>query len=150
MFGQSKNGDILNRIIYICIACIQNMTMGGVFFGWTSISGTLLRSKIGGPGLSIETIQYIFVISSFCNSMGPLFLGIILDYYGPRVSSLVSIILIALGFFLFSISDINGYDFFAPSMCLIAFGGPGAQSAMYEAILLLHFKFIYFLTYFRF
>ena len=122
--------NLSTRILLITIACVQNMTMGGVFFGWTSISGTLLTSKHGGPGLSIEEIQFIFVLASFCNSMGPLFLGIILDSYGPRACSVLSILLICLGFFLFSISDSVKNNYFAVSMCLIAFGGPGAQTSM--------------------
>jgi MFS family permease len=62
--------------------------------------------------------------------MGPLFLGIVLDSYGPRVCSLVSILVIASGFFIFSLPSTSELQLFMPGMCLIAFGGPGAQSAI--------------------
>jgi hypothetical protein len=38
--------------------------------------------------------------------------------------------IIALGFLLFSYSSTSGANFFLPAMCMIAFGGPGAQTAM--------------------
>ena len=66
----------------------------------------------------------------FFSSVGPLALGIVLDSYGPRVCSICAVIVIALGFTLFAYSDLAEFDFFVPAMCMIAFGGPGAQSAI--------------------
>jgi hypothetical protein len=47
------------RVLSIVIACFQNMTMGGILFGWTSISGGLLTGSIesGGAGLSEERVN---------------------------------------------------------------------------------------------
>ena len=120
------------RVIFIMLACIQNMTCGGIFYGWSSISSTLLSASVkdGGTGLDIDAIQFIYVAASFFNSMGPLFLGVVLDYYGPRVCSFVSVLLIFAGFILFSFSDPSDFNYFALAMCLISFGGPGAQSAI--------------------
>lgn len=75
-------------------------------------------------------IQMIFVIASFCNFLGPLVLGIVLDSYGPRVCSVLSILLITIGSAMFAISDANSLPLFVPGMCLIAFGGPGTQNAI--------------------
>lgn len=72
----------------------------------------------------------IFTIASFFNFLGPLILGLVLDHYGPRVCSLVSIALVGLGSLLFSVSDSENFPLFVPAMCLIAFGGPGAQSSI--------------------
>ena len=124
------NGSTLARASHVVLACLQNMTMGGVFFGWSSISVTLLLSNEGGPGLSIAEVQNIYVAGTFASSMGPLFLGIVLDYFGPRACSLVSVFFILVGFILFSYSDEKTFNFFTLAMCLIAFGGPGSQSAM--------------------
>jgi len=74
--------------------------------------------------------QMIFVIASFCNFLGPLVLGIVLDSYGPRVCSVLSILLITIGSAMFAISDANSLPLFVPGMCLIAFGGPGTQNAI--------------------
>lgn len=108
------------------------MTMGGILFGWASISGTLLTSSPsdGGSGLTRDAVHVLFVVASFFNFLGPLVLGIVLDTYGPRVCSMLSITLIGLGCFLFSVSDVEKFPLFMPAICLIAFGGPGAQNAI--------------------
>jgi nitrate/nitrite transporter NarK len=131
MQDKIDNSSVLTRASCVLLACLQNMTMGGVFFGWSSISVTLLISSEGGPGLSVVQVQDIYVAGTFASSMGPLVLGIVLDLYGPRACSLLSISLISIGFLLFSYSEETTFNFFSLSMCLIAFGGPGSQSAMY-------------------
>ena len=125
------NESFVSRCTFILLACLQNMTCGGILFGWTSISGTLLPSSEahGGTGLGINAITFIYTAAVFSSCMGPLFLGVILDYYGPRVCSLVSIIFIAAGFLVFSCSNAN-FNFFTLGMCLISFGGPGVQNSV--------------------
>lgn len=120
------------RIVNLGVAMIQNMSMGGILFGWASISGTLLIAQTheGGSGLDRDYVHLMFVVASFFSFMGPLLLGIVLDYYGPRVCSILSISLIGMGCVLFSISDVESAPFFMPAICLIAFGGPGVQSAI--------------------
>jgi len=108
------------------------MTLGGLLFGWASISGTLLISgtEKGGPGLTREYVHIMFVIALFFNFLGPLLLGVVLDTYGPRVCSITSIVCIAAGCILFAMSNIDSNPLFIPAMALIAFGGPGAQNAI--------------------
>lgn len=72
----------------------------------------------------------MFVVASFFNFLGPVLLGIVLDLYGPRICSILSIMLIALGCGVFGISNQNSLPLFVPGMCLIAFGGPGTQNAI--------------------
>lgn len=72
----------------------------------------------------------MFVTAAFFGFIGPLSLGIILDHFGPRICSLTSIGLIALGCFLFGVSNVDNRPYFLPALCLIGFGGPGAQSAI--------------------
>lgn len=81
-------------------------------------------------GLTREYVHVMFTFASFFNFLGPLLLGIVLDLYGPRICSIVSISLIAIGCILFGYSDIESNPMFIPAMCLIAFGGPGAQNAI--------------------
>ena len=124
--------SIVVRALYIVLACLQNMLCGGIFFGWSSISGTLLLApeSEGGAGLSVEYVQAIYVVATFTNSLGPLFLGVILDSYGPRACSIVSLVIVALGGFLFSLSNTRTFDMFMPGMCMISFGGSGVQNAI--------------------
>jgi MFS family permease len=106
--------------------------MAGLIFGWASLSSTVLVSSRddGGAELSRNYVHVMFVCASFFNFLGPLLLGIVLDKYGPRVCSVLSILLVAIGFFLFAMSDVDSMPFFIPAICLIAFGGPGCQNAI--------------------
>eukprot|EP01034_Spumella_vulgaris_P026305 gene26305-32869_t len=83
----------------------------------------------GGPGLSSDEVHMMFMTASFFNFIGPLILGIVLDAWGPRACSILSISLIGLGFGLFSIST-QEFRCIIPATCLIAFGGPGVQNAI--------------------
>lgn len=68
----------------------------------------------------------------------PLFLGIALDKYGPRVASVLSILFSFSGFMLFSFTDSlidqgivqSRETMFSLSVILIGFGGPGVQNAV--------------------
>lgn len=156
--GRKKPFSTSFRLLSILAGCFQNMTTGGILFGWASISGSLLISSVedGGPGLTREYVHVMFTgelasfvlfhlifanvifllpllcnaVASFFNFIGPLLLGIILDMFGPRICSMISISCIALGSTLFAVSSTDGAPLFLPAMCLIAFGGPGAQNAI--------------------
>ena len=85
----------------VSIGCLQNFLMGGVIFGWAAISNTLLVSNEGAPDLRAAHIHKMFVMASSANMCSPLFLGVVLDYHGPRACSVVSICISCLGFLLF-------------------------------------------------
>lgn len=72
----------------------------------------------------------MFVFASFANMLAPLVLGIVLDTFGPRTCSTISIIFILIGSALFSFSDTEHFNLFIPAMCMISFGGPGTQTAI--------------------
>ena len=79
----------------------------------------------GGPGLSEEYIVAMFVAGIFFSSISPLFLGTILDSYGPRTCSMISFLFLTFGCILFAISNIPNFPMFIPGFCLISFAGPG-------------------------
>jgi MFS family permease len=74
--------------------------------------------------------QAMFVTAVFFSFLGPLMLGALLDSYGPRVCSIISLSFVALGSLLFGLSDRPHLPMFIPALSMIAFGGPGAQSAI--------------------
>ena len=120
------------RVANIVIGCFQNITAGGILFGWASISGSLLLATPtdGGPGLGHDYIHIMFVTASFFSFLGPLLLGAILDSYGPRVCSVTSMLFISCGCILFAVSNVPNFPMFIPALSMIAFGGPGVQSAI--------------------
>ena len=71
----------------------------------------------------------MFVVAAFFSCLGPLTMGISLDKWGPRASSLISITLEGIGFALFGASSKDKFPMFIPAMCLIALGGPGVLNA---------------------
>lgn len=71
----------------------------------------------------------MFVVATSINFTAPLLLGIVLDRYGPRVCSAISILLVASGFLIFGFST-PSFQLFVPGIVLIAFGGPGVQSSI--------------------
>lgn len=74
-------------------------------------------------------IHQLFVMATSVNFTGPLLLGIVLDAYGPRACSIISIALVMGGFILFGISNDTFYAY-VPAIMMIAFGGPGVQSSI--------------------
>lgn len=127
-----KQYSLVFRITNIVLGCLQNITAGGILYGWASISGSMLLAPPteGGPGLSHDYVHVMFVTASFFSFLGPLLLGAILDSYGPRVCSIVSMLFISVGCFLFSVSNVPNFPMFIPALSMIAFGGPGVQSAI--------------------
>ena len=106
-------------------AGLQNALAGGIVFGWASIDRTMLYAPPdeGGADLtSIETTQ-LFATASCTAMMASLFLGPLLDAYGPRMCLTVSHFFVALGCGGFALSHYRWQ--FSLSVVLIAFGGPG-------------------------
>ena len=73
----------------------------------------------GGPGLSRDYVNAMFVMASFFSMIGPMFLGIVLDTFGPRVCSVVSITIVTVGAVLFASSNLETSPHFLPAMCLM-------------------------------
>jgi len=87
----------------------------------------------------------MFIMASSSNMISPLFLGLVLDRFGPRACSVTSVAFSTLGFFLFgtaamlapalsssssSITGMSREDLFSLSVVMIGFGGPGVQNAV--------------------
>lgn len=79
--------------------------------------------------LHTALVHQLFVIATSINFTAPLLLGALLDAYGPRVCSVLSLLLVTAGFILFSFSSPT-FHTALPSIVLIAFGGPGVQSSI--------------------
>ena len=112
---------MFDKIGYIILGCVQVGTMGGIIFGWSSFLPVLLTSTTkGGLGLPVDFVHLMFVAGSFCSFLGPLCLGVILDAYGPRVCSTISIGLIITGCLIFSLSDASESQYLLLGICLIS------------------------------
>jgi MFS family permease len=108
------------------------MSCSGIIFGWASIAGTILIApeEKGGANLTRDQATLIFSIAASSSSLSCLVLGYILDAHGPRVCSLVGHFIVAMGFFLLS-QEPTLFGILL-GVCLIGFGGPSIQSALFH------------------
>lgn len=118
------------RMQMVVFACLQTMLCAGIVFGWASVAGSLLIAPFeeGGTNLTMDETTTIFSIAASTASLSSLFLGFILDTKGPRICSLVAHSFIGIGCYVFSIA--TSYRGFLWGTSLMAFGGPGVQSAV--------------------
>jgi MFS family permease len=98
--------------------------------GWAAIAGSMLVElpQNGGAGLTLDETTQMFGLAASVNYISPLFLGILLDRFGPRCCSVVSNSFVAVGCFVFAVSQ--QFSTFTFGICLVAFGGPGAQTSL--------------------
>ncbi len=126
-----------NKYFLVFFGCLQNTLAGGLIYGWTGISNTILITPIdeGGAGLSPSTTMSIFSAASSISCATQFLLGMIQDHYGPRVCSIFSNACVGLGCFVFVFKAAHGHDelempmqwtFYLGAM-LMGAGGPGVQ-----------------------
>ena len=126
------------RLSILLFAIIQNGLLQGLIYGWVSINQTLLiNSKTnGGMELSLHETIIIFTYSSCCSMLSPLVLGLLLDYYGPKICNITSCIIIIIGFQIITMSSSSSsssssnVSSISIGFICIAFGGPGIMSSI--------------------
>lgn len=113
------------RITFLVFGFTQNALCGGLIFGWASIDQSILSEPLenGGAGLRLDETTKIFTWATSISMVSALILGGVLDYSGPRLASMTSCLIIALGFLIFSFS--SSMAGFATGTILIGMGGPG-------------------------
>ena len=113
------------RIALLLFGILQNGLAGGIIFGWASIDSTMLVApeSEGGAGVEPEKTTLVFSWATSLGMVSSFFLGIVLDVFGPRVSSIVSCLSIAIGSKILAESE--NFAHFAIGACAVAFGGPG-------------------------
>jgi MFS family permease len=77
----------------------------------------------GGAGIEPEKTTLVFSWATSVGMVSSFFLGFILDTFGPRISSVVSCLIIAIGSYM--LAESNNFAQFATGACAVAFGGPG-------------------------
>ena len=118
------------RVFLVFFGMFQITLAAGLIVGWAAIAGSMLveSPQNGGAGLTLDETTQMFGLAASVNYISPLFLGILLDRFGPRCCSIVSNSFVAIGCMVFSTSQ--QFSMFTLGICLIAFGGPGAQTSL--------------------
>lgn len=145
--SRSSPSRFSTRVFLVIFGCLQNILAGGIIYGWTGISGSILTTsrEKGGAGLSPSLTIHIFSLATSVGCFSQVPLGIINDKNGPRFCSVLSNLIVSLGCFVFVSSeswkriasglrgedDNDGEDneniFYTAGAILIAFGQPGVQ-----------------------
>lgn len=118
------------RLWFFIFGCLQTALVSGIFFGWASIARTLLVAPLdkGGAGLTMDQATQIFAMAVSTSYFASLLMGYVLDICGPRICSVMSHGIIAVGCQIFALSQT--YPYFALGTCMMAFGSPGIQNAV--------------------
>lgn len=128
--GAPAPASYTNRVLLVCFAMVQITLAAGLIVGWPGIAGSMLVEPLdtGGAGLTLDQTTQLYSLAAAVNYVAPLFLGLILDKFGPRACSFLSNAIVAIGLALFSIS--STFTSFAVGICFVAFGGPSVQQSL--------------------
>ena len=122
MSAPANVSPLYRRLALAGLAILQNSLVGGLVYGWASIDRTLL---VNDANLDFDETTSIFSYATSIGMFSSLFMGPILDIYGPRKCSVIAHIFVGLGCAIFATA--HSYLGFLVGTVLITFGGPGIQ-----------------------
>lgn len=135
------------RIPFLALALIQNCLAAGIFYGWAALSELLVgpqvnayRELCGSAEIDLpceaqkKKMHLVYTISQSTNLFGSLVTGMILDYFGPRICSALSLLGVTAGMSILGLSAWNriAFENYLAAMILIGFSGPGVQVALFH------------------
>lgn len=118
------------RLFLIFFGMVQITLGAGLIVGWAAIAGSMMVDPIaeGGAGLTLDATTQLYGLAASVNYISPLFLGMVLDKYGPRTASVFANTTVAVGCLVFAMA--TSLRSFNLGLCLMAFGGPAVQTSM--------------------
>jgi len=121
-------------------AFIQISFLGGVAYSWANLEQILEREGYWVNDVNKDTkYGLLYTVGSWCCQAGRVFVGIYLDLFGIRVTTVTACVMSVFGLFLFAISN-TGMNLIYPAFILISLGGPGVQLATQNVSSLFHSK----------
>lgn len=128
--GAAAPESFTKRVLLVCFAMVQITLAAGLIVGWPGIAGSMLVEPMatGGAGLTLDQTTQLYSLAAAVNYVAPLFLGLVLDNFGPRACSFLSNAIVAVGLAIFAMS--KTFVTFAIGICFVAFGGPSAQQSL--------------------
>lgn len=122
--------SFFKRVLLVAFAMVQITLAAGLIVGWPGIAGSMLVEDMdaGGAGLTLDETTQLYSLAAAVNYVAPLFLGLVLDNFGPRACSFLANAIVAGGLAVFAMGSTFGT--YAFGICLVAFGGPSVQQAL--------------------
>jgi len=111
-------------------AFIQVGFLAGATYGWANLEQILERDGYwtNDPGTEETNYGLVYTIGSWFSQAGRLFVGVYLDWFGVKITTVTGCVMCCLGLVLFAISN-TGMNLVYPAFILISLGGPGVQLA---------------------
>ena len=128
--GASAPESFSKRVLLVCFAMVQITLGAGLIVGWPGIAGSMLVEPMatGGAGLTLDQTTQLYSLAAAVNYVAPLFLGLVLDNFGPRACSFLANAIVAVGLTIFSTAET--FSTFSVGICFVAFGGPSVQQSL--------------------
>ena len=124
----------------VVLAVCQNVLAAGIFYGWPSLYTSLLDEGIYSSSCPIQgkvcaeqTIELglVYTWGSCANLVAQLLWGFVLDNFGPRVCSCLSVLTVMVGICLLGVTS-NSFDVLSEAILCVAIGGPGATISCFH------------------
>lgn len=109
-------------------AFIQVAFLAGATYGWANLEAILKRAGYWTNDPSTERTNYglVYTIGSWFNQAGGVFVGVYLDWFGVRVTTVTGCLMSSAGLIVLAVSDIS-LNLIFPAFVLISLGGPAIQ-----------------------
>ncbi|MCJ1311055.1 hypothetical protein MMC25_004725 [Agyrium rufum] len=126
------------RIVQVSFAVVYCLFSSGIVFGYAAIKPVLVREGVyrdlcpEGEARRVDQTCYeqeirlnlMFTIAAVATNVCALLVGIVLDRYGPRSSSIVGCFSLVLGSLLLAFAAQIPFDAYIPGYLFLALGGP--------------------------
>lgn len=119
----------------VTMAVLGEILQGGLMFGWPSLSGMLAAlgnysddcPEAQDPNTQCNSqeshLAVLWTVGIFALNCGPVIMGFVLDYLGPKFTAILGVFLNMLGLILFGVSSTNsGPNAFIPAAMILGLG----------------------------
>lgn len=125
------------RVGILVLAILGEVLQGGLFFGWSALSIMITDEgnyeegcDEAGEGIDGDTIcksqesklALLWTVGIFALNFGPVLMGFVLDYLGPKFTAILGVSLNMLGLILFGASSSNGFNGFIAAAIILGLG----------------------------
>lgn len=123
--------------LILTVAILGEVLQGGLFFGWSALSIMITDQgnfdagcNEAGDETDDETIcksqesklALLWTVGIFALNFGPVLMGFVLDYLGPRFTAIVGVFFNMLGLILFGASSSDGFNAFIAAAITLGLG----------------------------
>ncbi|KAL4854004.1 Large neutral amino acids transporter small subunit 3 [Chlorella vulgaris] len=119
------------KLVLLSVSVLGEFLQGGLMFGWPSLSGMLkqlgnFNADCPPDGITCESqessLALLWTLGIFTLNCGPVLMGFILDYIGPKLTGILGVVLNMAGLVLFGVSSSSGVNAFIPAAILLGLG----------------------------